>query len=364
VTRWQRRLALAAGFGAMVFAAVLTAVVRQGATPPTAPGVLSLAVLGDSDSHSYHDRILVPEPKKRGGKFRPTTWQWTEALAQLRGNRIDQGRMGTWGTPIKVAEALDWLRLGGRAPRKQDYQFNFAVSGAKCSDMMSGYYRQAPRLLTLMNRDPARWQDGVVIVRIGVNSIGQEPELDDYAQHGVTPAARERIAQCVGWIRQAVDLIRSHHNRVRFVLVGMDDNSDWPPLVNRWKSRRELANISVALGLFNDGLRQLAAGDPRIAFFDDRAWFRRTWGGRDADGKPAYRAVNLGGAASVTNTQGDEPVNAVVADGHAGTVYNALWAADLVNLLDASFGTDIRPIGTDEIAHFADPTGAFGLRAP
>lgn len=333
---------------------------------PLIRSAVPLAVLGDSDSHSYHDQILISEKTtkglaRRGGKFRPTTWQWTEILAQLRGRYIDQGDWGGWGTPVKIAETLDWVGWGGRAPRKQDYRFNFAVSAANCQDLMSGYYRQAPRLLSLMDRDPGRWKNGIVSIRIGVNTIGQIEALDRFAKDGVTPSVRMEILRCVDWIRQAVDLIRHSHPQTRFVLVGILDNVDWPPYFDRWIAVRERENIASTLDLFDSAMRSIARGDPRIAFFDDRAWFRRTWGGRDADGKPAYKYVSLGGHAIVTNTAGDEPTNAVVADGHAGVVWNALWAQEYIALLNSAFGLNIPPITNEEIVRFVDPGGRFRL---
>jgi hypothetical protein len=329
---------------------------RDGARPTP------LAVLGDSDSHSYHDVVYLSKASARGGEFRSVTWQWTEVLSRLRGRSIDQGEWGTWGTPIKVAEFLDWLGLGGRAPRKQDYRFNFAVSGAKCSDLMTGYYRQAPRLLSLMDRDPELWQSGVVSIRIGVNSIGMEPQLTRYAKEGATSAVREEVSRCVAWIQQSVDLLRHRHPQLKFVLVGILDNSDWPPLHDRWRSAREHRNITAVLDLFDDALRSMAAKEPGIAFFDDRAWFRKNWGDHGPNGEPHYRTVNLGGRTSVANTQGDRPENAVVADGHAGSVWNALWVRDYVALLNASFGMSIPSVTTEEIAKFVDPEGSFGLR--
>lgn len=323
---------------------------------------IPLAVLGDSDSHSYHDQVRLTKASARGGEFRPVTWQWTEVLSRLRGRAIDQGEWGTWGTPIKVAEFLDWLGLGGRAPRKQDFRFNFAISGAECSDLMTGYHRQAPRLLALIDQDPVFWESGVIVIRIGVNSIGMEPQLARFAKEGATPAVREEVFQCVTRIQQSVDLLRSRHPRLRIVLVGILDNSDWPPLQGHWRSVQEHRNISVALDIFDDALRKMAASDPGIAFFDDRAWFRKYWGDHGPNGEPRYRTVNLGGRNSVANTQGDAPTNAVVGDGHAGLVWNALWTKEFIELLNSAWGMNILPLSTEEIAQFVDPAGSFGLR--
>ena len=110
-------------------------------TPPAAH--VRLAVLGDSDSHSYHDYIRIPrESGKRGGAWRERTWQWTEILDRLRRAHLDQGDWGTWGTRAKIAEALDWIGWGGRTPRKQDFRYNFAFSGAEARELVTHFFRR------------------------------------------------------------------------------------------------------------------------------------------------------------------------------------------------------------------------------
>lgn len=115
--------------------------------------IIPLAVLGDSDSHSYHDTISFKNPLERGGKFRSITFQWTEVLARLRNNQIDQGYWGVWGSRRGlIAEFRSALGLEGRAPKKLDFRYNFAVSGAGCADLVEGYSRQTQRLLYLMKK--------------------------------------------------------------------------------------------------------------------------------------------------------------------------------------------------------------------
>jgi hypothetical protein len=331
--------------------------------PPPSGAPVRLAVLGDSDSHSYHDRIRIPEgTPHRGGRRRETTWQWTEMLERLRGRHFDQGQWGIWGAREKIARACDWVGIPARAPRKEDYQYNFAVSGAESQDLMLGRYRQAPRLVNLMRRDPRRWRDGIVVIRIGVNSIGKAAALDRFATEGLTAAVTSEVLTSADWIMRAVDVVRAAHPHTRFVLVGILDNVDWPPYFRRWLDRRERENIAAALDLFDNALRSAAGRDSRITFVDDRAWFRSHWGARGGDGRPAYRCVSLGGRAIVSNTQGDEPVHAVLADGHAGAVWSGLWAQNLVAVLNASFGLAVPPISTDEIAVAVDPDGTLELR--
>src|SRR5690606_24486956 len=92
-----------------------------------------LAVLGDSDSHAYHDTLHFPPGwPARGGPSRAITFQWTEVLARRRPEAIDLGPWGRWGMRRSWARVLGRLGRTVRAPRKEDHRHNFAVSGARC----------------------------------------------------------------------------------------------------------------------------------------------------------------------------------------------------------------------------------------
>jgi hypothetical protein len=330
-----------------------------------APGAIPLAVLGDSNSHSYQDHAWFPaDTTERGGALRPHTFQWTEVLARLRGQQLDLGPWVRWGRPGVVALAREWVGLpGGRAPKKEDYLYNFANSGAACKNLMGGRFRQAPRLLALMNEDPERWARGVVVIRIGLNNWAGLVDLQ--ASDPAAPQLREVTAYCAGEIGSAVALIRSAHPSTRILLVGIPNEADDPANFERWRSAAEIRNIRSALDGFNAAIRRLAEGDARTAYFDDVAWFQSHWGSRDAEGRPAYKAVELGPALRVTNTQGDDPRNAVLADRHPGLVWNALWAQALVARLREAFGLPLTPISDEELLRFLEPlVAAAPVRAP
>jgi hypothetical protein len=335
----------------------------SGETRTTTPTAIPLAVLGDSDSHSYHDRLwFEADGPERGGPYRSTTFQWTEVLARLRGDRLDLGPWGRWGTRGSIARLQDGLGLPSRAPRKEDYFHNFAFSGAVCGDLMHGSSRQAPRLLRLMDHDAVRWRDGIVVIRIGINSFGRADGLDRLSRDPDAADVQSTIEQCVRDIRDAIGLLRGRYPQTRFVLVGIFDNAHWPKYFGRWQSARGLANISVGLDRFDTALRQLAQAGSGIAFFDDRAWFTERWGARGHDGRPAYRELKLGRSFIVGNSAGDHPRHSVLADGHAGAVWNALWAQSLVELVNTRFATRVRPIADDEIVRLLDPDAALGIR--
>src|SRR3546814_8912268 len=92
-------LAIAA-MGMLAVVAIAIVHSRQGADKSGAmaprPDRIPLAVLGDSDSHSYQDTISFPvSTPARGGQFRSITLQWTEVLARMRDKDLD---LGQWGT--------------------------------------------------------------------------------------------------------------------------------------------------------------------------------------------------------------------------------------------------------------------------
>lgn len=324
------------------------------ATPASTGERVPLAVVGDSDSHSYQDRLSFPEgTAKRGGRYRWATLQWDEVLARLRGRQLDLGPWGEYGTSARVAGLGYRLGLHLRAPRKQDYRNNFAVSGQGCGGLMAGY-RQVPALIALMDEDPAAWRNGIVVIRIGVNDFGLAGQLDALARDPAAPRVQALVAACVRAIGASISAIHAHHPTTRIVLVGIFDNAHWPRYLGRWHSPRQLANIERGLDAFDHALLHMAQADPRVAFFDDRAWFAARWGGRGPDGRPAYRAVTLG-RLRVENREGDTPDYAVLADGHAGLAWNALWAQSLVVLLNARFHLGIAPIRNEEIAALPPP---------
>lgn len=336
------------GLMAAVSSAAPPAIVRTPTTP-----MVPFAVLGDSDSESYAGST------DRGGRFHDRTLQWTEVLGRLRSDQLDLGPWGDWGLPGKVVALQRWLGLDthSRGPRKFDYLYNFAISGATCDELMGGSSHQARQLVAVMDREPARWRSGVVVIRIGINSFGKLSGLDQLAKDPAAPAVSATMAQCAQQVRDAVALIHASHAETRVVVVGIFNNAHWPKYLDRWESPQELKNISAGLDNYDRALRAMAEADARIAFFDDRAWFARRWGGRADDGRPAYRSVAVGQRVLVTNTAGDEPHHAVVADGHAGLVWNTLWAQSMVDFLHRRFGMNLRPITEMEADAFLAELG-------
>lgn len=354
-------LCAALAWGLLRWGSGLPAEARHRSVPATA---IPLAILGDSNSHSYQDRLSFPEASgERGGSNQARTFQWGEILARLRADEFDLGPWVRWGHSGIVPRVFDLLGLPvGRAPRKDDYLYNFAYSAMGCNELTQGKFRQAPRLVTLMDREPERWRRGVVVIRSGLGDWSAH--LAEQAEDPRSPVVREVAQRCTQRIRESVRLIHARHPDTRVVVVGVSNEAADPLQFERWQSARESGNIVAALDQLNAALRAMAEAEPRTIFFDDDAWVQAHWGARDAEGKPAYRTLTIGGSLQVRNTMGDAPTHAILQDDHAGLVYNALWAQSLVARLGEGFGLPLTPISDADVARFVLPLAEASLRAP
>jgi GDSL-like Lipase/Acylhydrolase family len=317
-----------------------------------------LGVLGDSDSHSFQDRATFPLGSGvRGGEHADVTWQWVDALQRLRGDQIDQGPWGDWGSrSVQFSHLQDKLGLWNRRIRKQDFLFNLARSGAVCADLERGPLQQVKPLLVQMDRDPQRWERGLVVIRIGINDLGTEAFLERLVQQDTS--AFGKIDACVADIGSAVQTIRAKHPQTRFVLVGIFNNAHWVNLLSKWHDAAALARIDAGMDRFDAGLRRLSQQVGGAVFFDDRAWFTSRWGGRDAAGVPAYRTLVVRPGLAVTNTKGDTWNHCSLADGHNGSVWNALWAQSLIELVRTELQMPVTSITHDEVQRlFASGAG-------
>lgn len=301
---------------------------------------VSIGILGDSNSASYP---VFDEAPLRG------PFQWPQILAMLRGSQIDLGVWGKRGFPwTSIYPLLDKLGARWRSPRKTDFKYNFAQWGAGCSELTTGPWRQAPKLLELIKRSPDRWREGVVVIHIGGKDLSDDA-LDELKLSPMPEAAAARIAACINQIGTTISMIRLNSAETKIVLVGMFDDANWSAFFERIKSPEELANITKALDRFDNGLKTLAENDPQIAFFDERVWFFSYWGGRDVNGRPDYRILDLGDGLLVRNTDCDRLDCAVLLNGHAGTVWNFLWAQAFVKLINDRWNLHIDPLSDAEV---------------
>jgi hypothetical protein len=352
---------LAAALGAAALAVALALVLAQdgrgrGAGGPLPETLMPLGVVGDSDSAASHDHVHFPTsgPQAPGGAYHPVTLQWPEVLARLRPDELSLGAWGVWGLPrlLSLGRLRDALGLPWRGPRAMTHRHNLAWASG-CADLNEGGWRQVPRLVDLMDEQPGAWRRGAVVIRIGVNTFGKADDLDALARDPADPGVRARMDGCIAQLQRAVAGIRARHPDTRIVLVGIFNNAHWVPYHDRWHDPQALRRIDAGLDHFDNALRALARADARTSFFDDRAWFAQVWGGRDpATGRPAYRPVEVAPGVVVTQTAGDSPDHAVLANEHAGLAWNVLWSAALIEHLRTQAGLPLAPSGPAEAARF------------
>lgn len=336
---------------AMTLGSSTLAVAAAPTAAPVAASRVPLAVLGDSDSHAYQDSLNFPAHSgDRGGAWRPTSWQWTELLARWRGHQLDLGDWGRWGASGWRQRLLTTLGQTPRTPRKLDHGYNFAIGGRGCDSLLGPPERQALHLRDLIESAPQAWAGGLVVVRIGGLDLGNVQWLDAAARDPQAAEVVATLTRCQQALTRTVAMLQRAQPELRMVLVGALNEADDADQWGRWRSGPQMAHIRQALDAFDGHLRMLAEADPaRRLFFDNRAWFARNWGGRDAAGQPAYRTLNLPGL-SVAPDSGDDPGHVLMQDRHFGTAANALWAQALVQQVSAQWpDMGLAPIGEAEL---------------
>lgn len=298
-------------------------------SPATAP--IKLAVIGDSDSQSYQP--FAAADNLRGGPWRPISLQWTELLAQWRGHEVHLGTWANWGSGSWGMQLARLMGGAVRAPAKTDFEYNFAISGQGCGGLRGDMVRQARQLAALIRADADAWADALVVVRIGAADLNDPHWLDAAAEDPHAPGVTARLARCEAAQTETVALLQAAQPRLRLVLVGALNEADDPAYWSRWRNATAQARIERALAPFDAHLQTLAAQDPaRRLYFDNRAWFQQHWGGRDAQGEPAYRTLRLG-PLTLKPHAGNAPDHALLGDHHFGTAANALWVQALLRAL-------------------------------
>jgi hypothetical protein len=90
----------------------------------------------------------VKDGVRRGGEYHDVTLQWTEVLAATRADYFDMGGVGEHGNRGIVARARSWLGLEAKTPRKNDFRWNYARSGARCASLTTEWPEQTRWLVS------------------------------------------------------------------------------------------------------------------------------------------------------------------------------------------------------------------------
>jgi len=320
---------------------------------------LVVAVLGDSDSHAYRDSV---NEIRRGGAYHGGTFQWTEIWARVHPEQVDLGRWGVWGTRRSLARVRDLLGLEARPFRKEDFEFNYARSGARCDSLYRDYPRQAVALIDKMRRSPDRFDSSLVVIRIGINDFGQSRHLLRWAKDPGSGEGARRVDRCLHEIDRALRAILDLPTRSRIVLVGTSHDYNEPDFPADELSQTEILRMRSVLERFERGLQDLATRSPRVIFVDGVGHFRARWGMRFQEGLREKPCAPDGRCLS--NTRGDEPFHLTLLDGHAGTLHNALWLNHAIERINSGFDLGLKPVPLEAVVALADSGNRFELQIP
>lgn len=312
--------------------------------------LLSVAVLGDSDSHSYRDKY---DNKARGGKYHAVTFNWPALWDRFRSNEINLGAYGVWGSHYRIAKVKHWLGLSGRTPKKLDFEYNYAFSGTRCQSLLEDWPFQARSFIERLKKQPKQWDNGLVIIRIGVNDLGQEEEMDRWAQTGLDKFAHDAVAQCISHIEQATDRILQAHASVRVALIGICRDYNITTTFENWPHQQQVINIEEVLNNFDESLSHYAKGSDRVAYLNDYQWLVDRFGSRLSN--TLSFKTTLANKLTIINDKGDHPSHLVLEDNHASTVYNGLWLNNMINQLNQIYKLNLTPLTEEEIYSVISP---------
>lgn len=304
-------------------------------------GALPIAVLGDSDSHSYGDQV---NDLARGGAYQEWTFNWLEAWNRLRPHEIDLGAFQQAGSGRTLAKIQAYLGGNPRVPPKMDYAFNYALSGLTCASLQNEWPEQGRWLLARLRNAPRFWENGLIVIRLGVNDFGQQHHLQQWSDD---PASgKVLVDRCLEDIADMVTALRDVSSAY-IALVGISHDYDLP--FTEDYSPEKLTNIIGVLDHFDRGLIKRADGDPRIAIVQDSDWYRSHFGSHREGIRPD---AQIGGV-QIVNAVGNNPDHLILEDHHAGTVAAGLFLQDAIRQLNQAFELDLTPVTDEELIALA-----------
>lgn len=291
------------------------------------PPALRLGILGDSSSDEFRG------DDDRGGAFASTTRNWLELLVRYRG--VDAG---AWGSrPL---------------PRRQGYEFNWALSGATTAEATSA------SAVDGLARQVANDHVSAVVVMVGANdfAIWNGTYERIYSGHLAGEALRRSNAAIVERIKLAVEVISSAGTPKIFVATLLD-RSDLPRFTAEFPDANGRQRVSESIVEINAGLQSLA-DTHRIFLVDQYAASQQMRTRLDARGH-----FVVGGIAFDPARPGDEPHHLQLGDDeHLGTVGSGVLANIVVDAFRGA-GICIAAFTDAEILANAGIDAASSMRA-
>jgi hypothetical protein len=287
-------------------------------SPP--PVLHGIAVMGDSNSDEYQAN------DNRGGSYSSVTLNWVEQLAAHR-----ELNFGSWGSRS--------------SPRRDGYAYNWALSGATASSMISGGQH------TGVAQQVAAGEVSLVAIYIGVNDFARDRYTEIYNGSVSGQALQDKIQGIIQNITTAVDTVQAA-GPVNVVVTDIYDYSlPDPNLVSDYPDAAARQVVTDAIRSVNAGIASMAQ-QRGAAVVDLTQLSMEVFANVDANWM-----LNVGGELIDMLNPGNEPHHAQLNDSskHPGTVINGIFYANkvFINTVNTAFGTSITPFTDNEILQTA-----------
>ena len=305
---------------------------------------LTVAVLGDSDSHSYRDTY---DNKLRGGIYNKNTYNWFELWNLLSKKEINSGEWGAWGNHYRITKIKHRLGIKSRSPRKLDYKYNYSLSGLKCDSLFDTWPYQGQWLLEEIRSNPVRWSKGLVIIRIGINDIGNKNEVTKWAKTGLDEIAQNKVTECVNAITTSAQKLKNESRTIKIALIGVTRSYNFSGYCCQNLTREEINNIENVLQEFDKKLIKFSGLSENISYIDDHYWFNNLFGSQE--NQNLLEKINYDGTIDLYNKSGDFPNNILLSDDHTGTLYNGLWVNHLISVLNKDFQLNLSSLALEDV---------------
>lgn len=279
-----------------------------------------IAILGDSNSDEYR------ADDDRGGAYSQTTLNWMEQLVSYRGLNF-----GAWGNRSQ--------------PRRSGYAYNWALSGATASSMISGGQHSG------VAQQVSAGEVSLVFIHIGTNDFARNRYSEIYNGNLSGQNLDNKIQGIIQDITHAVDTIQAAGS-VNILLTDCYDYSlpagellsDYPDATRRQK-------VTDAIQVVNAGLHTMAQ-QRGVAIVDMTAAFANILSGANSNG-----ILSVGGEQIDLTRSGDEPHFGRLGDsyGHPGTILSGILFANgiFIENVNNAFGTSLAPLTDNELLQAA-----------
>ena len=282
-------------------------------SPAQAEPPAGIGVLGDSYSDEY--QFYPPDRSKARN--------WVEILAEARGLDFGRFRAEGWGEP----------RNGG-------YEYNWARSGATTDDLITAGQHAG------LAAQVADGKVKLVWIFIGGNDF-----IHALADPDPDAALAAALPRALANYRTAFEAILRADPAVKVVAATVPDIRHLPefdgPLRDGRLPRERADAFTGALARFNAQVRDLAAGNPRVAIADLDLITR-------LGSLVARRRVPVAGRRLDRARPGNDPDCFFLADGrHPGTLAQGELARLFLRVINARFDAGVQPLTDAEIARVA-----------